>query len=142
MMPASIQSGRADRRPVLELDLERTSQAPALARAAINGFCEHRDISASAIATLMLLVSEVVTNAVVHPHVDESATITVHAHLERDSVHIEIRDAGTRFTPRPRDPSRVDGGYGLYLVEKAATDWGLRSGPTTTVWFQVARADG
>jgi anti-sigma regulatory factor (Ser/Thr protein kinase) len=141
-MPAPSQSGHADRRPVLELDLERTSQAPALARAAINGFCEHRDVSASAVATLTLLVSELVTNAVVHPHVEDSTKITVHAHLERDSVHIEVRDAGARFTPRPRDPNRVDGGYGLYLVEKAATDWGLRSGSTTTVWFQVARSEG
>lgn len=138
-MPAPTQRGRADRRPVLELDLDRNSQAPALARAAINGFCQHRDVSATAIATLTLLVSEVVTNAVVHPHVEESATITVHARLDSDSVHIEVRDPGARFTPRPRDPDRVDGGYGLYLVEQEATDWGLRSGPTTTVWFQVAR---
>ena len=140
MIPAPNQGGGADHRADLELDLERTAQAPALARAAINGFCEHRDVSANAVATLTLLVSEVVTNAVVHPHVEDSTKITVHARLERDSVHIEVRDAGARFTPRPRDPTRVEGGYGLYLVEKEATDWGLRSGPTTTVWFRVARA--
>jgi anti-sigma regulatory factor (Ser/Thr protein kinase) len=140
MMAEPSQGGRADRRPVLEIDLERTAQAPALARAAINGFCQEQEFSPSAIATLTLLVSEVVTNAVIHPDVNDSAPITVHAHLEKDAVHVEVRDTGARFTPQPRDPDRIDGGYGLYLVEKVAKEWGLRPGPTTTVWFQVARA--
>jgi anti-sigma regulatory factor (Ser/Thr protein kinase) len=140
MMAAPSQGGRAGRQPVLEIDLERTARAPALARAAINGFCQEQEFSPSTIATLTLLVSEVVTNAVIHPDVKDSAPITVHAHLEKDAVHIEVRDTGTRFTPQPRNPDRIDGGYGLYLVEKVAKGWGLRPGPTTTVWFQVARA--
>jgi anti-sigma regulatory factor (Ser/Thr protein kinase) len=138
VMPAPAQSGRAGPRPDLEIALERTPQAPALARAAISRFCQDQNISANAIATLTLLVSEVVTNAVVHPAAEKSTTITVHAHVDQHAVHIEVRDAGAQFSPRPRNPNRVDGGYGLYLLEQEATEWGLRPGPTTAVWFQLA----
>ena len=137
-MPEPTEHAGRQARPVLEIDLEHSAQAPALARAAINGFCQDRDFSPSTIATLTLLVSEVVTNAVVHPPVQERTTINVRARIEDDAVHIEVRDAGPRFTPRPRDPEHLDGGYGLYLVEKEAVRWGLGSGPTTTVWFEVA----
>jgi anti-sigma regulatory factor (Ser/Thr protein kinase) len=125
-------------RSVLTIDLDRNPDAPALARAAINGFCEDRNLSASMVATLTLLVSEVVTNAVIHPDTKPLETITMRASVEHDTVRVEVSDPGRRFTPRPRDPDRVDGGYGLYLVESEAARWGGGAGPTTTVWFEVA----
>lgn len=131
-----------DDRPLLSIDLERTADAPGLARAAINGLCREADFTPAAVATLTLLVSEVVTNAVLHPDPDIRATIALLAWVTTDTVHVEVRDAGRRFTPRVRDPSRIDGGYGLYLVEQEAARWGLRPGPTTTVWFDVATHAG
>lgn len=126
-----------DRRP-LTIKLERGADAPARAREAVADFCRERDVAPSALATLRLLVSELVTNAVIHPDVERRATITVRAWLARGTVHVEVQDPGRRFVPRSRDPSRVDGGYGLYLVAREAARWGLGPGPTTTVWFEVA----
>lgn len=142
MVADRSQNARGDDRPMLTIDLERDSAAPALARAAVNGFCQHWRFSQSTIATLMLLVSEVVTNAVIHPDTQPTDTIRVNARLENDTIRIEVTDAGARFTPRPRDPARVEGGYGLYLLEQEAARWGLGSGQTTTVWFEVTGDTG
>ena len=60
-----------DESPVLALDLRTNREAPSVARAAIAGFSEDRDLGESTLATLTLLVSEVVTNAVIHPEVDD-----------------------------------------------------------------------
>jgi anti-sigma regulatory factor (Ser/Thr protein kinase) len=123
---------------VLELELERTREAPSLARAAIVGFCQDRVFSDTTMATLTLLVSEAVTNAVIHPDVDPPGTLGLYARLDKDKVRIEVSDPGQGFTPKPRDVTQVDRGYGLFLLEKEAASWGVDREPHTTVWFEVA----
>jgi anti-sigma regulatory factor (Ser/Thr protein kinase) len=123
--------------PVLRLKFERNDEAPSLARAAVLGFCEDLDLSPSTVATLTLLVSEVVTNAVIHPDVDPPGPIALCARIGRGRIRIEVSDNGSGFTPKARDPDRLEGGYGLYLVEKEATCWGVEQAPTTTVWFEL-----
>jgi anti-sigma regulatory factor (Ser/Thr protein kinase) len=123
-------------RPNLELTLERNLESASLARAAIVGFCEGRGLSPSKIATLTLLVSELVTNAVLHPEVPGTVGLRVQTGQER--VRIEVSDPGHGFTPRPGDPERLEGGgLGLYLVQTAAARWGVVQEPHTTVWFEV-----
>jgi anti-sigma regulatory factor (Ser/Thr protein kinase) len=123
---------------VLSLALEQSSEAPAVARAAIVGFCEGRDVGSTALSTLMLLVSEVVTNAVTHPDATPTESIGFSAHAYPDYIRVEVTDQGSGFTPRPRDPAQVGGGYGLYLLEKAAQGWGVTHHDETTVWFEVS----
>ena len=65
----------------LELELERSVDAPSLARAAIVGFCRDSHSSPSTIASVMLLVSETVTNAVIHPAVKPPGKIGLFALL-------------------------------------------------------------
>jgi anti-sigma regulatory factor (Ser/Thr protein kinase) len=129
--------GEGDRRE-LALDLERGLEAPAMARAAIVGFCQDRQLPAGTMATLMLLVSELVTNAVIHPDLDPAGTIALRARLHDEAVRVEVADDGEGFSPKPRPPEQVGGGYGLYLVQKEATHWGVEVSPHTTVWFEVA----
>jgi|SRR5579862_74523 len=121
----------------LELELERNDEAPSLARAAIAGFCQHRGLPPGTIVTVMLLVSELVTNAVVHPMVQPAGVIALRGRLGPTAVRIEVTDPGTGFHPEPRDPTRATGGYGLYLVDKEAARWGVEQTPHTTVWFEV-----
>ena len=128
-------------RSVLELEFERNLEAPALARASIVGFCGDQDFSPSTMATLMLLVSEVVTNAVIHPDVESPGIVSLYARLDEERVRIEVSDPGRGFTPEPRDQSRQEGGYGLYLLDKEAASWGVEPEPQTTVWFEVAIVD-
>jgi anti-sigma regulatory factor (Ser/Thr protein kinase) len=122
---------------VLSLSFERDRDAPSVARAAIVGFCEGRDLDSTVLATLTLLVSETVTNAVIHPDAGREERIGVVAQLHRDFVRVEVTDPGSGFTPRPRDPHQIGGGYGLYLVEQQARRWGVVHQGGSTVWFEV-----
>jgi anti-sigma regulatory factor (Ser/Thr protein kinase) len=121
----------------LELALERNVQAPAIARAAISGLCEDLRLRRSLRQTLVLLISEVVSNAVLHSSGPAEAPITVTANVTPDVFHVTVTDAGDGFTPSRRDPERVEGGYGLYLLEKAASRWGVETTSPTTVWFEL-----
>jgi len=61
------------------------------------------------------------------------------------TIRIEVHDGGTGFTPagHPK-PRGADGGYGLYLVERLASRWGVDTRAGTRVWFEldVAQAAG
>lgn len=124
--------------PVLALDLETNVQAPSVARAAIVGFSENRDLGESTMATLRLLVSEIVTNAVIHPEVEDPGDIRLRAQIAGDMIRVEVTDGGDGFEPRPRDPMRTDRGFGLYLLEQQAERWGVEHADSTTVWFELS----
>jgi anti-sigma regulatory factor (Ser/Thr protein kinase) len=123
----------------LELDLERNVGAPAIARAAISACLLELGIDGSLGQTTVLLVSEVVSNAVRHSSAPPDVPIAMAAAVTEGSVRIAVSDGGEGFIPRPRDPERLGGGYGLYLVDKAATRWGVESAGGTTVWFELPR---
>jgi anti-sigma regulatory factor (Ser/Thr protein kinase) len=123
---------------VLSLDLEQNREAPSLARAAIAGFSEDREIGERTLATLTLLVSEIVTNAVIHPDVEPPGDIRLRARIADGLIRVEVTDQGDGFEPAPRDPARSDRGYGLYLLEKQARRWGVDQRAGTTVWFELA----
>jgi anti-sigma regulatory factor (Ser/Thr protein kinase) len=121
----------------LELALDRDVQAPAIARAAITGLCNDLRLDGSIRQTLLLLVSEVVSNAVLHSNGPPEAPITITATVTPQAVQVAVTDAGEGFTPAERDPARMEGGYGLYLLEKAASRWGVDVASPTRVWFEV-----
>ncbi len=123
----------------IELELERTVQAPALARAAVTRRSEQLELDGSLLQSLILLVSEVVSNAVRHSAGDPAASIELVACFGAETIRVTVTDAGNGFTPRPRDPARSHDGYGLYLLEKVATRWGVESRGDTKVWFELPR---
>jgi anti-sigma regulatory factor (Ser/Thr protein kinase) len=89
------------------------------------------------LATLTLLVSEIVTNAVIHPDARPTDSIGFAARAYRGFVRVEVTDQGSGFTPTPRDPAQVGGGYGLYLLKQEARRWGVTQQDGITVWFEV-----
>lgn len=125
----------------LELTLQRDVQAPGVARAAITELCGELDLEPPLRQTLVLLVSEVISNAVLHSSGPADAGIVMTATVAKDSVRVTVTDAGDGFAPTERDAERVEGGYGLYLVEKAASRWGVEVTSPTSVWFELARAN-
>jgi anti-sigma regulatory factor (Ser/Thr protein kinase) len=123
----------------LRISLEQTPHAPALARAAITGFSDGSEIPPTRLATLLLLVSEIVTNAVIHSGAPDENEILLYARLtDAGPVRVEVTDRGPGFTPAPRDPDRPGGGYGLFLVEREAISWGVDRKGGTRVWFELA----
>lgn len=143
MMSVPGGSSRSTDAPALRISLEQNPHAPALARAAIAGFSDGSDIAPARLATLLLLVSEVVTNAVIHSDAPAQAEIVLAARMTSSgSVRVEVTDGGEGFTPVARDPSRPGGGYGLYLVEQEALSWGVEPAGGTRVWFELATHAG
>ena len=86
--------------------------------------------------TVTLLVSELVTNAVIHAGSDADVAVQLTARLAR--VEVTDRSAGM---PRLRGGDDDLSGRGLRLVESLARRWGVRwqPGGGKTIWFEVAR---
>ena len=123
--------------PPLQLALHRSVDAPGTARAAVSELCGELGLNGSLRQTLVLLVSEVVSNAVLHSCGPTDAHIGLTAEVGEDAVRVTVTDAGEGFVPGRRDPTRAEGGYGLYLVEKASSRWGVDPSGPTSVWFEL-----
>jgi anti-sigma regulatory factor (Ser/Thr protein kinase) len=136
-MSVSSETQPHDEKSLLELELEQNREAPSLARAAIGSFCENRDIEAATLATLTLLVSEVVTNAVIHPEVEPPGGVRLSARMADGLIRVEVTDEGSGFRPQPRHPERLERGYGLFLLEHQASAWGVERRAGNTVWFEL-----
>jgi anti-anti-sigma factor len=121
----------------LELSIERGCEAPGSARTALAELCDEHAIEGPARHTVLLLASEIVSNAVLHSEAPAGAPIVLGATVGSGAIRVSVADAGVGFVPRERDPDRVDGGYGLFLVEQAATRWGVESDGATVVWFEL-----
>ncbi|MFL5887955.1 MAG: ATP-binding protein, partial [Solirubrobacteraceae bacterium] len=86
------------------------------------------------IADLGLLVSELVTNSVVHGRTASWVRVEV---LLGEHIRTEVIDSGDGFSFRPRHAVEPRGGFGLYLVQRIAESWGLSVGAATRVWFSL-----
>jgi DNA-binding NarL/FixJ family response regulator len=90
--------------------------------------------------TVTLLVSELVTNAVLHA----GSEVEVSVRLTPTAARIEVTDASANSIA-PRDATtEEDSGRGLALVGSLAQRWGVRpaAGGGKTVWFEVQRFPG
>jgi anti-sigma regulatory factor (Ser/Thr protein kinase) len=88
---------------------------------------------------LRLLVTEVVTNGVRHG--SERGPVTVDVVVGDQKVRVEVSDHGRGFTPPEAPMPHTDGtgGWGLQLVDRVASRWGVKVDGTTCVWFELAR---
>jgi len=91
--------------------------------------------------TAVLLVSELVTNAVRHAR----GTDAIALELETGGtwLRIEVQDADPRW-PQPRTPAGFDeSGFGFVLVDALAGKWGVRETATgKAVWAELDERQG
>jgi serine/threonine-protein kinase RsbW len=112
--------------------------APAVARRFARDFLSEAGASQRCQQVSELLVSELVTNAVVHARTTARVWIAVADGVAR----IEVKDDGPG-EPKLREPGE-DGGWGLWLVDWLAQSWGVipreedPEGHAKTVWFTVS----
>lgn len=111
--------------------------APAEARRAFASFCS--GLSDDVTQTGSLLISEVVTNAVLHGHAVTRSTIALHFAVVGDVMQVEVSDDGPGFvSAREKPPLDAESGRGLGIVEALARSWGVDSGRPTRVWFELS----
>jgi anti-sigma regulatory factor (Ser/Thr protein kinase) len=102
------------------------------------------DLDPPLMETLRLLVTELVTNSVRHTDCD---SLALRIAIGKSAVLTEVVDDGPPFriedfehqSAATHDPA---GGWGLFLVERLARNWGIKEegGGTKRVWFELGRA--
>jgi anti-sigma regulatory factor (Ser/Thr protein kinase) len=124
----------------VDLILSLRPQAAKEARDGVDRLAER--VAPEILDDVRLLVSELVTNSVRHGAVPQDGRIELRAALTSSAVRVEVVDTGGGFTlaTRTRSADRA-GGWGLYLVQRIASRWGIDSsgGQTTRVWFEIDR---
>jgi anti-sigma regulatory factor (Ser/Thr protein kinase) len=87
---------------------------------------------------LLLLVSEVVSNAVLHSRAPTAAPIEFRAsHEQQGTIRVAVTDRGEGFTPTVRARLPYGGGYGLHFLEQVSRRWGVDRTGGTRVWFEL-----
>lgn len=90
---------------------------------------------------LLLLLSEVVTNAVRHSGAGDGDPIAIELEENSDHVRVEVTDPGNGFArpDRPVPDLTKTGGLGLVLVDRLSRAWGTHMTPKgSLVWFELA----
>jgi anti-sigma regulatory factor (Ser/Thr protein kinase) len=91
--------------------------APAVARHAVRDFLHSLGADPRALGDVLLALSEVVTNAVVHGYRGEAGEVRVEAEHSDDRLLLCVADHGRGMAPRPDSPGL---GLGLPLVGRVA----------------------
>jgi anti-sigma regulatory factor (Ser/Thr protein kinase) len=86
----------------------------------------------------ILLVSELVTNAVRHAAQGEMEEVELRLKVEPERIRVVVSDPGGGFEAVPRLPTASESsGWGLYLVDRIADRWGVITKDRNEVWFEI-----
>ncbi|HYI17608.1 MAG TPA: SpoIIE family protein phosphatase [Solirubrobacteraceae bacterium] len=121
-----------------ELTIPGGIAAPGTARRALSDALTGR-ASEPLLADVLIVVSELVTNAIRHGGAKEpDEEVRLDAAFLDGVLRIEVTDPGPGFEPGGHGP-RADGGYGLHLLERLSARWGVAGSSPVTVWVELAR---
>jgi anti-sigma regulatory factor (Ser/Thr protein kinase) len=101
-------------------------------------------VFSAAIDDAVLVVSELLSNALRHAHPLPSGMVRVAWLRSDEHIEVAVSDGGAATEPRAGRPTLSSlGGRGLGIVEYVAESWGVRhDGDTTTVWAILPAPDG
>jgi anti-sigma regulatory factor (Ser/Thr protein kinase) len=103
--------------------LEGDLTAPGHARRVLGEHVRDR-VPEEVLETLELLVTELVTNGLVHGGA-AGAAITLHVHVCDRMVRVQVTDPGAGFDPKSAlRPPGPGGGWGLLMVGQLSDAWG------------------
>ena len=129
MTPVAVGTGEVLLALDARADAARTARR-ALARAGLTEDVAH---------TVDLLVTELVSNALRHGVSDPAQQkIVLFGRVADDFARVEVADPGIGFDP---DTAETEG-FGLRLLQKLASRWGVEHTRGCKVWFEVDRRSG
>lgn len=128
---------------MLRLNIPGSLEAPRTARLAMRELVYDHPLASANMDSLTLLVSEVVTNAVTHPQLTGDSDIEFSVTITPELTRVLVSDGGPGFDwPADSLPQgRVDGGFGILLLDGQSSRWGVQRVPGRfTVWFELDHA--
>lgn len=109
------------------------SEARRCLRAAADGKSWNVDIDLAA-----LLVSELVTNAVLHARTPVEMVVSA---IADETLEVEVSDGSAQLPTPSRSATPASRGQGLHLLDALSDCWGIRATAVgKTVWFRLAPA--
>ena len=123
----------------VQLSLRSTPAAPTIARRWASDFFGKR-VTATELGDSLLMLTELVTNAVRHGSPDLGGFVDVHLAVAPQRLRVEVRDVGDGFAlPAPKVGPPSGGGFGLLIIDRACSRWGVAHGNPHCVWFELDR---
>jgi anti-sigma regulatory factor (Ser/Thr protein kinase) len=119
----------------LSAELPFQSDAPSIARSYLRQFAA--GMLPTPLDDAVLMVSELVTNALVHGRPE----ITLRLAFEHDRLTVAVGDSGEGRLTCAAPPQNQPSGGGLVVVNALATRWGVsrtRDQVGKQVWFELA----
>lgn len=130
----------------IDLLLAPDTEAPSTARRSLSGV--EKSLSTEQLEYARLLVTELVTNSVLHASLGPEDDIRLWVGVSADGLRVEVSDLGDGFEKPSLNgvsgessspPPAIDGdhGRGLYLLERLSDRWGVCLEGATRVWFEI-----
>ncbi|MET9351286.1 ATP-binding SpoIIE family protein phosphatase [Streptomyces termitum] len=119
---------------IAQAEPERIAEAREQVRQLLHDWADGDQLDAA-----VLMVSEMVTNVLVHTDGDALLTAQVAAGEEGRRLRVEVSDASDEL-PHKRHPGEMaSSGRGLVLMEMLADAWGVEPrGEGKTIWFELS----
>ena len=126
---------------MINLVLTEEVGAAAAARQALRE--ENGELPATVRDDVLLLVSELVSNAVLHAGAGPERPLQVQLLRGPRWLVVTVSDEGPGFRWHPNvEPRNESGGWGLYLVDQIADCWGVEcTASGARVWFEISYED-
>ncbi len=140
--PVPVGNGGVLAGDLTQIVLPAEPRAPSAARTLL-ALCVGPLLDARVLSDAQLLVSELVTNSLVHAGIGDHEGIVLRIRLDDEALQLEVRNPGITGTIASNggDP-HLGRGFGLDLVGLLSTDWGVRRDGNTAVWAEMSRTAG
>lgn len=126
-------------RDVVRLPFE--SSTPGIARTKLAAFLTLNRTDLDDIDNALIVISEMIANAVSHGTPDADGTMEIRWSIEGGRLELSVRDAGrgSDLTPRPFDEDSLNG-RGLSIISRVADKWSVDLTQGTCVRAELALA--
>jgi anti-sigma regulatory factor (Ser/Thr protein kinase) len=121
----------------IDLRLAPEPEVVATARHTLDRLADH--LPPEKLEDVRLVVSELVTNSILHAGLSPNDQISLTVRVSAGSVRGRVCDSGPGFemASEPRPQPGLRGGWGLPIVETVSDRCGVEQNSCVCVWFEI-----